>query len=47
MQNYDAQNSLPAIQSEVSILSLDKVSPEDILWLEQKYISLPELTPEK
>ena len=47
VQNCDAQNNLPAIQSEESKLSLDSTSHEDILRLEQKFMSLPELTPEK
>ena len=47
MQNYDAQNNLPAIQSEESKPSLDNASPEDIPRLEQKLMSSPELTPER
>ena len=47
MQNYDIQNNLSAIQSEESKLFLDNASPEDIPRLEQKLMSLPELTPEK
>ena len=43
--NYDAQHNIPAIESEESRLSL--VPPEDIPRLEQKLMSLPELTPEK
>ena len=46
-QNYDTLKTLPVTQTEESKLSLDNVSPEDIPHLEQKLMSLPELTPEK
>ena len=46
-QIYDAPNTLPATQPEESKMSLDNASPEDIPQLEQKLMSLPELTPEK
>ena len=47
MQIYDVQNTLPATQPEKSKLSPDNTSPSDIPQLEQKLMSLPELTPEK
>ena len=47
MQNYDTLNTLSVTQAEESKLSLDKASPEDIPHLEQKLMSLPELTPKK
>ena len=47
MQNYDTQNTLPATQPKESKLSLDNASHENIPQLEQKLMSMGELTPEK
>ena len=47
IQNYDTHNSLPAIQSEESKLSLDNTISWRYPRLEQKLMSLPKLTPEK
>ena len=44
-QNYDMQNTWPVTQPDESKLSLYNASPEDIPQLEQKLISLSELTP--
>ena len=47
MQNYDTLKTLSDTQTEESKLSLDHASPEDIPHLEQKLMSLPELTHRK
>ena len=47
MQNYDAVPDLSTAQTDEAKLSLENVSPSDILHLEQNLMSLPELAPEK
>ena len=47
MQNYNMLKTLSVTQADEARLSLDNASPPDIPHLEQKLMSLPELTPEK
>ena len=47
MQNYETLKTLHVTQTEEFKLSLDSESHKDIPHLEQNFMSLPELTPEK
>ena len=47
MQNYDTLKTLPITQTEEPKLSLVNASPEGIPHLEQKLMSLQDLTTEK
>ena len=47
VQNYNALNDLSTKQNDKAKLSLENVLPKDILQLEQKVMSLPELTPHR